>query len=71
MVTVGALSRLGVKPGNEAIIEHALQETFSRVQLEPATTAWDPRHSASSTVFPTKQVCEHISPTRSGQGWRK
>ena len=40
MVTVGALSRLEVKPGNEAIIEHALQETFSRVQLEPAATAW-------------------------------
>lgn len=40
MVTVGTIQRLEVKPGNEASIEQALRETFSKVQQEPATSAW-------------------------------
>ncbi len=40
MVTVGTLHRFEVQPGNEAIIEHALQEIFSGVQQEKASTAW-------------------------------
>jgi len=40
MAVVGDLIRSEVKPGNEAIVEHGLQEILSRVKLEPATTAW-------------------------------
>jgi quinol monooxygenase YgiN len=49
MVTVGTLTRVEIKPGNEAIIEHALQEAFSIVQQEPATTAWVAFRQGSST----------------------
>jgi quinol monooxygenase YgiN len=49
MVTVGTLTRVEIKPGNEAIIEHVLQEAFSIVQQEPATTAWVAFRQGSST----------------------
>ncbi len=49
MATIGTLTRVEIKPGNEAIIEHALQEAFSIVQQELATTAWVAFRQGSST----------------------
>ncbi|GHO76756.1 hypothetical protein KSD_45270 [Ktedonobacter sp. SOSP1-85] len=40
MAIVGTLTRVEVKSGNEALIVQALQEAFSIVQQEHATTTW-------------------------------
>lgn len=40
MMTVGMLTRVEIQPGNETIVEHALQDAFSIVQQEPHTPAW-------------------------------
>lgn len=40
MAIVGTLTRVEVKSSNEAVIEQALQEAFSIVQQEHATTTW-------------------------------
>ncbi len=49
MIAVADLIRSEVKPGNEAIVEHSLQENLSRVKLEPATIAWFAFRIGSST----------------------
>jgi quinol monooxygenase YgiN len=49
MVTVADLIRSEVKAGNEAMVEHSLQENLSRMKREPATIAWFAFRLGSST----------------------
>ena len=70
MLTVGTLTRVEIQPGNENIIEQALQEAFSIVQQEPYTPAWvavrqGPATFSAFDAFPDETARQtHLSDER-------